>query len=89
MADKERGGSMKTRVSNVRLIDRHVDRSRLEITLREGRNREIRRMLARLGHPVKRLKRIAIGPVKLKGVASGQWRELTRAEVTSLRRAGR
>jgi 23S rRNA pseudouridine2605 synthase len=59
----------------------------LEITLREGRNREIRRMLARLGHQVKKLRRIAIGPVQLKGVASGQWRELTRGEVAALRKA--
>ena len=89
MGDKERGRPMKAKVSNVRLIDRHHDRSRLEITLREGKNREIRRILARLGHPVKRLKRTAIGPVKLKGVASGQWRELTRAEVAALRKAAR
>jgi 23S rRNA pseudouridine2605 synthase len=44
-------------------------------------------MLVRLGHPVKKLRRVALGPLKLKGVASGQWRALTQAEVRSLRRA--
>lgn len=86
LGDKVRGGAVKARVERVKLIDRHHDRSRVEITLREGRNREIRRLLARLGHPVKKLVRIAVGPVKLKGVASGEWRELTRTELAALRR---
>ena len=81
------GRSARAHASKVRLIDSNHDRSRLEITLREGRNREIRRILARLGHPVKKLKRIAIGPVALKGVGVGQWRELSRAEVAALRNA--
>ena len=63
------------------------DRTQLIITLLEGHNREIRRMLARLGFKVRRLRRIAIGPVKLKGIASGQWRMLTAAEVKRLRKA--
>jgi len=88
LADRS-GRRGKARATNVRLVDRHVDRSRLEITLREGRNREIRRMLARLGHKVTKLRRTAIGGVRLKGVASGQWRALTRAEVNLLRRAAR
>jgi pseudouridine synthase len=88
LADKA-GQSAKARASGVRLITRHHDRSQLAVTLREGRNREIRRMLARLGHPVKKLKRTAIGPVKLKGVAPRQWRELTRQEVAALRRAAK
>ncbi len=86
LGDRVRGGAVKARVERVKLIDRHHDRSRVEITLREGRNREIRRLLARLGHPVKKLVRTAVGPVKLKGVASGEWRELTRTELASLRR---
>ena len=88
LADRS-GGAVKTKTSSVRLLRRDRERSRLEITLREGRNREIRRMLARFGYPVKRLTRIAIGSVRLKGLASGQWRELTRAELGALRAGDR
>ena len=48
---------------------------------------KVRRMLAGVGHPVKRLTRVAMGPIALKGVAVGQWRELDRNEVRRLRRA--
>ena len=60
------------------------DRTNLLVTLHEGQNREIRRMIARLGHKVRRLERIAIGPLKLKGLAVGQWRMLTTTEVKRL-----
>jgi pseudouridine synthase len=86
LADRS-GRAGKAKASAVRLVDSHVDRSRLEITLREGRNREIRRMLARLGHKVTKLRRVAIGGVTLKGVAAGEWRALTRVEVGALRKA--
>jgi len=61
------------------------DRTRLTVTLTEGQNREIRRLLARLGYPVRRLERVAIGPLKLKGLASGEWRLLTSKEVSALK----
>ncbi len=89
LGEKKTGRAQRARTSGIRLITRDVDRSKIEITLREGRNREIRRMMARLGHPVKKLRRIAIGPVKLKGLAMGDWRTLTRYEVGALKRAVR
>lgn len=52
----------------------------LELTLREGRNREVRRICAALDLEVERLVRTRFGPVRLGGLASGQWRELTREE---------
>jgi len=88
LADRE-GGAARAKASGVELKRRDRDSTALAITLREGRNREIRRMMARLGHRVKKLKRVAIGGVALKGVASGQWRELSRSEVNALRRAAR
>src|SRR5438445_5111413 len=59
----------------------------LRIVLNEGKNREIRRMLARQGHKVLRLRRIAIGPVQLGGLPTGQARRLTRPELGALRQA--
>ncbi len=61
----------------------------LEITLREGRNREIRRILARLGHKVRRLHRRAIGPIDDRGVKIGRYRMLRKHEVAKLRASGK
>ncbi len=63
------------------------DRTTIGVTLREGQNREIRRLLARLGYNVRKLKRTAIGPVQLKGVPVGGWRPLTPTELQKLRKA--
>ncbi|TAL11892.1 MAG: pseudouridine synthase [Nitrospirae bacterium] len=52
----------------------------LKVTLREGQNRQIRRMTAAVGHPTLRLVRIAVGPVTLGDLQPGRWRELTGAE---------
>jgi 23S rRNA pseudouridine2457 synthase len=56
----------------------------LKITLREGLNRQVRRMTAAVGHPTLRLMRIAIGTVMLGDLQPGQWRELTSAELAQL-----
>ncbi|HEY8153937.1 MAG TPA: pseudouridine synthase [Myxococcota bacterium] len=59
----------------------------LELTLREGRNRQVRRMTAAVGHPTLRLVRAALGPLHLAdlGLAPGQWRALRPAEERALR----
>jgi pseudouridine synthase len=62
------------------------ERTRLAVTLTEGQNREIRRLLAKLGYKVRRLERVAIGPLLLKGLGPGQWRKLTTREVAMLQR---
>lgn len=57
----------------------------LELTLTEGRNRQVRRMTAAVGHPTLRLVRVAIGSLTLAGLEPGQWRFLTATELASLR----
>jgi len=59
----------------------------LEIVLNEGKNREIRRILAKVGHKVLKLKRSAIGDVKLQGLKPGEFRKPTREELKTLREA--
>ncbi len=59
----------------------------LEIILREGKKRQIRRMTAAVGLPTLRLVRVAIGPITLAGLAPGQWRDLSNAERRALHRA--
>lgn len=56
----------------------------LRLTLREGRNRQVRRMTAAVGFPTLRLVRVAIGPVELGSLSPGQWRELTEEERIAL-----
>jgi pseudouridine synthase len=59
----------------------------LEVTIREGRNRQVRKMCEAIGHPVAHLKRVAIGPIRDSRLKSGAWRELTARELQNLRRA--
>ena len=61
-----------------------LDASRVELVLHEGRNRQVRRMLDAVGHPVKRLHRPRYATLDLRGLPVGRWRELTRAEIDSL-----
>ena len=59
-------------------------RSLVELTIHEGRNRIVRRLLDHVGHPVRRLTRTAIGPVRLQGLGDGELRDLTRDELGTL-----
>jgi 23S rRNA pseudouridine2605 synthase len=59
----------------------------LHLTIREGRNRQVRRMCEAVGHPVRSLRRTRIGPLTDKHLKPGHWRELTPDEVTRLKRA--
>jgi len=67
---------------------RRLGPGRVELVLHEGRNRQVKRMLAAVGHPVRRLHRSRYGPLTLAGLAAGEWRELTPAEVEALRAGG-
>jgi 23S rRNA pseudouridine2457 synthase len=94
----------KTRLAEVRLLsgdpqlpDRSVPiRFRktvptvwMEMTLREGLNRQVRRMTAAVGHPTLRLVRVAIGPIVLGELQSGEWRDLTSSEIEQIYSAAR
>jgi 23S rRNA pseudouridine2605 synthase len=72
------------RVVGARIKSRFKKSTLLEITLAEGRNREIRRLLARTGHKVMRLRRVALGPLRLGEVPRGASRPLTTAEIQAL-----
>ena len=73
--------------ATVEVLEREENRIVLRMVIKEGRNRQIRRMCEAVGLEVARLRRIAIGPVKLGMLKPGQWRELTAEELRALRNA--
>ncbi|MCC6417222.1 MAG: rRNA pseudouridine synthase [Gemmataceae bacterium] len=75
------------RARRVKRLKKAGESTWLRIALAEGKNREIRRMLARLEHKVLRLRRIALGPLRLGGLARGKARRLTAEEIADLRTA--
>jgi len=87
------GKELKKMEEGIRLGDDHLKASRVvfkkgnkvTVTLKEGKNREIRRMLGMLGYRAERLKRVRIGNLRLAGLKTGEWRELTRNEVLKLK----
>ncbi|MCB9730424.1 MAG: rRNA pseudouridine synthase [Deltaproteobacteria bacterium] len=88
IAALERGVPLDGRATLPVVVERIPTRSRhdwLRLTLFEGRNRHVRRILEAVGHPVNRLRRAAFGPVDLEGLAPGSWRPLAPDEVSSLR----
>ncbi len=74
----------RTAPAKVRVLQQELGRVVLEIVLYEGRNREIRKMCQALGLEVARLKRVAVGPVRLGMLPQGKYRELTKEELRAL-----
>jgi hypothetical protein len=86
LSDGERGPGRKAKAGRLDVIARDRQKTILYMELFEGRNRQIRRMLLALGHPVKKLRRVKMGPLRLKGLAVGEWRDLTAEELDQVRR---
>jgi 23S rRNA pseudouridine2605 synthase len=76
-----------TAPARVRLVQDQGDTAALEIVVREGRNRIVRRMCEAVGHPVRRLVRTRVGPITDRRLAPGAWRPLRPREVQALYRA--
>ena len=74
----------KLQARRARLLSASQSTSVVELELTEGRNREVRRLLAARGLTVRRLQRVQIGPVKLGELPAGRWRTLTESEIKSL-----
>lgn len=76
-----------TTPASVRALARGDRSTRLELTLHEGRKRQIRRMCEAVGHPVRGLRRVRYAALDLEGLEPGEWRELTSGEVAALKAA--
>ena len=76
-----------TAPAHVRALARGDRSTRLELTLHEGRKRQIRRMCEAVGHPVRGLRRVRYAELGLEGLEPGEWRELTAGEVAALKAA--
>jgi 23S rRNA pseudouridine2605 synthase len=72
------------RPTSVKIVSSAAERTLIKITLQEGRNRIVRRTMEAVGHPVRHLSRIGIGPVRLGNLKLGEYRELTRDELGGL-----
>lgn len=73
-----------TAPARVALVQEHAGRAALELTIHEGRKRQVRRMCEAVGHPVRRLVRTRIGPLHDERLAPGEWRTLEPMEVRGL-----
>ena len=92
LAARESGrtvGAERVGAADIDVVRKERERTIVDITLTEGRNRQIRRLLASVGCHVKKLTRTKMGPLSLKGLAIGEWRELTKPELDALRKATR
>jgi pseudouridine synthase len=86
----------RTAPAKIRVADRPIKTTAsgaeytfVEVVLREGRQRQVRRMFELIGHPVGRLRRMRIGPIVDEQIPIGHWRELDEQELSKLRRAAR
>ena len=85
----ERGvdiGGFRTSPAKVKIVRGLSNATLVDITIHEGKNRQVRKMFRAVGNPVKQLQRIAIGDIRLGRLAEGHYRKLTREEIEYLKR---
>jgi 23S rRNA pseudouridine2605 synthase len=82
---KDKGEVLKALQYRVLSVDKKKDTSLLELTLREGKNRHVRRMMEQIGYPVIKLKREKYGTLTLEGLRVGEFRKLTPKEINQMR----
>ncbi|OGQ47816.1 MAG: hypothetical protein A3I09_02960 [Deltaproteobacteria bacterium RIFCSPLOWO2_02_FULL_47_10] len=75
----------KTKPAKVTLLRKTEKNSFFIISIREGRNRQVRRMFSKIGHPVSQLRRMAVGQIELGNLKPGQWREINKKELQWVR----
>lgn len=78
-----------TAPAKIKILETAEKYSILNITIHEGRNRQVRKMFEELGFPVLRLERITLGALSIRGLDEGKWRYLNKREVESLRNAAK
>lgn len=76
----------KTSHSMIKVLESSNDRTKLQVVIHEGKNRQVRKMFEHIGCPVIRLKRVAIGKLKIEGLPHGKYRHLSKDEVNYLKR---
>lgn len=75
-----------TAASDIKILNQYGNSSLVQITIHEGRNRQVRKMCNAINHPVMELKRIMMGEIEIGNLELGEWRELTEEEVEYLKR---
>ena len=78
-------GEYKTSSSKIRIMEKKEDRTKLEVIIHEGKNRQVRKMIEYIDCPVISLKRVSIGRLKLQDLKQGQYRHLTNEELQYLK----
>ncbi len=87
MGVKLEDGMTAPAVVNLRAYDHERNSTQFDITIHEGRNRQVRRMCDFIGFPVRDLKRIKMGPLNLSGLSKGKYRQLSETELSALKKA--
>lgn len=82
-------GDFTSSPAKVQFLEGDKLRSKLMVTIHEGKNRQVRRMMEAIGHPVITLKRTQIGPIMLGNIPRGKWRHMRKEEIARLMKGGR
>lgn len=78
-------GGYTTAPADIEVLKQYKDNSLVKVTIHEGKNRQIRRMMDALDHPVITLKRVSIGEINIDDLPKGKWRHLTKEEIQYLK----